>query len=71
MIAKHMKELTESGSAIRAMFEEGKKMARERGKDHVFDFSLGNPNTPPPEKIKEAGHSHFARRGSDPGCMAI
>lgn len=54
MIAKHMKKLTESGSAIRAMFEEGKKMARERGKDHVFDFSLGNPNTPPPEKIKEA-----------------
>lgn len=54
MIAKHMKKLTERGSAIRAMFEEGKKMARERGKDHVFDFSLGNPNTPPPEKIKEA-----------------
>ena len=36
------------------MFEEGKKMAAEFGADKVYDFSLGNPNVPAPESIKEA-----------------
>ena len=36
------------------MFEEGKKMAAVYGADHVYDFSLGNPNVPAPAKVKEA-----------------
>lgn len=36
------------------MFEEGKKMAAIYGADHVYDFSLGNPNVPAPAKVKEA-----------------
>lgn len=42
------------GSAIRAMFEEGKRLAALYGAENVYDFSLGNPNTPTPEKVKEA-----------------
>ena len=46
--------MAKNGSAIRAMFEEGKKMAALYGKENVYDFSLGNPNTPPPESVREA-----------------
>lgn len=54
MIAEKMKPYLQNNSAIRAMFEEGKKMAEQYGADKVYDFSLGNPNVPAPEKIKEA-----------------
>ncbi len=54
MIAAKMKPYLENNSAIRAMFEEGKRMAALYGADKVYDFSLGNPNVPAPEKIKEA-----------------
>lgn len=54
MISKKMQDLVKNGSAIRAMFEEGKLMAEKYGKENVYDFSLGNPNTPPPEQVKEA-----------------
>jgi aspartate aminotransferase len=54
MIAEKMKPFLQNNSAIRAMFEEGKKMAAEFGADKVYDFSLGNPNVPAPEAIKDA-----------------
>lgn len=54
MIAKSMKDLVENSSAIRAMFEEGKKMAKEFGAENVYDFSLGNPNVPAPETVRES-----------------
>ena len=41
-------------SAIRELFEYGKKRALEVGKEHVYDFSLGNPTVPAPECVKEA-----------------
>lgn len=49
-----MKPYLENNSAIRAMFEEGKRMAAEFGADKVYDFSLGNPNVPAPEQLKTA-----------------
>ncbi len=49
-----MSYLAKNGSAIRAMFEEGKEMAAKFGKENVYDFSLGNPNTPAPEIIRES-----------------
>lgn len=52
MISDKMKELLSSSSVIRAMFEDGKKMAAEFGKENVYDFSLGNPSVYPPEKLK-------------------
>ena len=54
MISDKMKRLVANSSAIRAMFEEGKKMAAKYGADHVYDFSLGNPNVPAPDQVKEA-----------------
>ncbi len=54
MIAKKMKPYLENNSAIRAMFEEGKRLASIYGADHVYDFSLGNPNVPAPAGIREA-----------------
>lgn len=54
MIADKMKNIINNSGAIRAMFEEGKRMAKQYGAENVFDFSLGNPNVPAPREIKEA-----------------
>ncbi len=54
MISKKIKEVIRSGSAIRAMFEEGKRLAQIYGKDNVYDFSLGNPSVPAPTAVNEA-----------------
>ena len=40
-------------SAIRDLFEYGNQRAKEIGRENVYDFSLGNPSVPAPEKIKE------------------
>lgn len=52
MISNKMKTLVANSSTIRAMFEEGKRLAGIHGEENVFDFSLGNPNVEPPENIK-------------------
>ena len=54
MIAKKMQNYVKNSSAIRAMFEEGKKMAAMYGAENVYDFSLGNPNVPAPAAVKKA-----------------
>ncbi len=54
MISEKMKPYVQNNSAIRAMFEEGKKMASIYGKENVYDFSLGNPSVPAPASVKQA-----------------
>ena len=54
MISKKMAKYVEESSVIRAMFEEGKKLAEIHGAENVYDFSLGNPNVKAPEAIKGA-----------------
>ena len=54
MISKEMKKLVDGNSAIRAMFEEGNRLAEIYGAENVFDFSLGNPNVPAPESVRRA-----------------
>ena len=54
MIAEKMKGMVANSSAIRAMFEEGNRLAEIYGAKNVFDFSLGNPNVPAPEAVKKA-----------------
>jgi aspartate aminotransferase len=49
-----MRPLVENNSAIRAMFEEGKKLAAQYGRENVYDFSLGNPNVPAPPAVNKA-----------------
>jgi aspartate aminotransferase len=51
-IAKKMRGFVENGSMIRKMFEEGARLKAIYGAGKVFDFSLGNPNVPPPEALK-------------------
>lgn len=53
MISKKMQEAVKGSSVIRAMFEEGKKLRELYGDENVYDFSLGNPNTPPPQEINQ------------------
>lgn len=54
MISEKMKKLVENNSTVRAMFEEGKKLAAIHGAENVYDFSLGNPNVPAPASVKTA-----------------
>ena len=54
MISEKMKDMVANGSAIRAMFEEGNRLIKLYGAVNVFDFSLGNPNVPAPEKVKSS-----------------
>lgn len=54
MISDHMQEQVKNSSVIRAMFEEGKRLAEIHGVENVFDFSLGNPNVEPPDEVKQA-----------------
>lgn len=54
MISEKMKPLVNNNSAIRAMFEEGKRLAAIYGPENVFDFSLGNPSVPAPEAVNQA-----------------
>ena len=42
-----------SSSFIRKMFEKGLELKRQFGEDAVCDFSLGNPDVPPPAKAKD------------------
>jgi len=54
MISEKMIKLANNNSAIRAMFEEGNRLAALYGRENVYDFSLGNPNFPAPEEVKTA-----------------
>jgi len=41
-------------SWIRKMFEEGERLRQEFGAEHVYDFTLGNPDVEPPEAFHTA-----------------
>ncbi len=47
------RKLGEERSAIRELFEYGKRRAKEIGRENVFDFSIGNPSSPAPDCVKE------------------
>ena len=53
MVSYKMKGLLSGSSVIRAMFEDGKRLAKEFGCENVYDFSLGNPFSYPPERLKD------------------
>jgi len=49
-------------SWIRKMFEEGERLRQEFGAEHVYDFTLGNPDVEPPE----AFHTALRQLANDP-----
>lgn len=53
-IAAKIEQSILNSSWIRKMFEEGSRLKAEHGAENVFDFSLGNPNLPPPEEFQSA-----------------
>ena len=54
MISAKMYELGTKKSTIRTIFEFGRKRAAEVGEENIFDFSLGNPNVPTPDFVRDA-----------------
>jgi aspartate aminotransferase len=61
MIAGKIQATLEKASWIRKMFEEGAQLKAKHGAENVYDFSLGNPNIPPPASFRQtladlAGH---------------
>jgi len=81
-IAKKIEMFIEKSSWIRKMFEEGARLKARHGTDRVFDFSLGNPNIPPPERFNEvlrdavsafdaAPHGYMPNTGYPDVCRAV
>jgi aspartate aminotransferase len=52
-ISEKMRLFGQKSSWIRKMFEEGSKLKAAYGAENVCDFSLGNPDLPPPPKFSE------------------
>jgi aspartate aminotransferase len=52
-VSPKIRQTLERSSWIRKMFEEGGRLKERFGAENVFDFSLGNPNLPPPSQFKE------------------
>ena len=54
MVSAKIYELGTKKSTIRTIFEFGRKRAAEVGEENIFDFSLGNPNVPTPDFVRDA-----------------
>ena len=54
LVTSAIKNSMASSSWIRKMFEKGLELKREFGEENVCDFSLGNPDVPPPAETYEA-----------------
>ena len=52
-ITPKMLELGKKSSVIREIFEYSKRRKAEIGAENVFDFSIGNPSVPAPEKVTD------------------
>jgi aspartate aminotransferase len=81
-VALKINEIMTQSSWIRKMFEEGARLKAEHGAGNVFDFSLGNPNLPPPEKFNDilrdtvdscglGDHCYMPQAGYPQVCVAI
>ncbi len=76
-------ELGQKRSTIRELFAFGQQRAAIVGADNIFDFSIGNPNVPAPDAVRQAileilstespaqTHGYTAAQGADPARTAI
>lgn len=53
LLSNTIEQSITNGSMIRRMFEAGIALKREHGEDAVCDFSLGNPDLPPPASVAD------------------
>ena len=56
LLSTQVQGYMERASWIRTMFETGTELKRVHGDDKVCDFSLGNPDLPPPKAMVRALH---------------
>jgi len=81
-IAKKIETTIANASWIRRMFEEGAELKKKYGPENVYDFSLGNPNLPPPDKFKAVlqelvrsepldAHAYMPNTGYPSVCGAV
>ncbi len=54
MLNQQMAALGNNRSTIRELFEYGNQRAAVVGRENVFDFSIGNPNVPAPDAVRQA-----------------
>jgi aspartate aminotransferase len=54
LVTEQIRKSMEGSSWIRKMFEKGLELKTRYGADAVCDFSLGNPDVPPPAATREA-----------------
>lgn len=83
MLNPSVLELGQKRSTIRELFAFGQQRAAIVGAENVFDFSIGNPNVPAPEAIKQTiidilnteapslTHGYTAAQGADFARTAI
>lgn len=53
-IAERMIRRVQEFAVIKNMFEEGRQLKAKHGEQNVYDFSLGNPDVPPPAAFRRA-----------------
>ncbi len=52
-LAEKLVKMVEVSTMIKKMFEEGARLKAVHGMEKVFDFSIGNPDVPPPPEFKK------------------
>ena len=52
-VSRKIQSFIGKASWIRKMIEEGLRLKSQFGADNVYDFSLGNPNLPPPDRFHQ------------------
>ncbi len=60
-VSNQIQSYLANASGIRKMFEAGLELRKQYGDDQVYDFSLGNPDLPPPPAVKAALEKIAAR----------
>ncbi len=65
VLNREIKDYLQQSSWIRKMFETGIELKEKYGADQVYDFSLGNPDLPPPPGVK-AGLQQIADSAGEP-----
>ncbi len=67
-VSRQIASYMEHSSWIRKMFEAGMLLKQKYGEDNVFDFSLGNPDLPPPQAVAD-GLSEMAGQVCSPFAL--
>lgn len=68
LLSSQISGYLERASWIRRMFEEGARLKAEFGADRVYDFSLGNPDLPPPAAVGQ-GLADLAKVADKPFAL--